>query len=167
MIKLTRVLSEAKPHAATLRLPIDKRIKSRLRAELTDGREVGLFLPRGLVLRHGDLLESDEGLVVRIESAPESVSTVRSVDALLLARACYHLGNRHVPLQVEAGWIRYLHDHVLDDMVRGLGLEVTSEEAPFEPEAGAYQSNGHGHHHTQDGYHHTQDGHHHGHDHHH
>ncbi|MFC6671795.1 urease accessory protein UreE [Marinobacterium aestuariivivens] len=149
-------------------------MKSRLRAELTDGREVGLFLPRGLVLRHGDLLGSDEGLVVRIESAPESVSTVRSSDALLLARACYHLGNRHVPLQVEAGWIRYLHDHVLDDMVRGLGLEVTSEEAPFEPEAGAYQSGGHGHHHTQDGHHHTQDGHHHtqdghhhGHDHHH
>ncbi|NVK39808.1 MAG: urease accessory protein UreE [Oceanospirillaceae bacterium] len=166
MIKLTRVLPEAKPHAAVLRLPIDKRIKSRLRAELTDGREVGLFLPRGLVLRHGDLLESDDGLVVQVESAPESVSTVRSGDALLLARACYHLGNRHVPLQVEAGWIRYLHDHVLDDMVRGLGLEVASEQAPFEPEAGAYQSSGHGHHHHGDsghdhGHHHNQDGHHH------
>ncbi|GGO82045.1 urease accessory protein UreE [Marinobacterium nitratireducens] len=163
MIKLTRVLRDAKPHEAALRLPIDKRIKSRLRAELTDGREVGLFLPRGLVLRHGDLLESDDGLVVQVESAPETVSTVRSTDALLLARACYHLGNRHVPLQVEAGWIRYLHDHVLDDMVRGLGLEVIAEQAPFEPEAGAYQSSGQGHHHhgDDDGHEHSHGGHHH------
>jgi urease accessory protein len=109
---------------------------------------VGLFLPRGLTLRNGDLLQSDDGLVVRIEAAPEPVSTVRSHDALALARVCYHLGNRHVPLQVEAGWVRYLHDHVLDDMVRGLGLEVIFEQAPFEPEAGAYQGGSHGHSHA-------------------
>ncbi len=147
MIHLTKVLDAAQPHNAELRLPIDKRIKSRLRAQLEDGREVGLFLPRGLTLRNGDLLQSDDGLVVRIEAAPEPVSTVRSSNALALARACYHLGNRHVPLQVEAGWVRYLHDHVLDTMVRGLGLEVTFEEAPFEPEAGAYQGGSHGHSH--------------------
>ncbi|UTW11929.1 urease accessory protein UreE [Marinobacterium rhizophilum] len=151
MIHLTQVLGSCQPHSATLRLPIDKRIKSRLRAELEDGREVGLFLPRGLTLRDGDLLQSDAGLVVRIKAAPEPVSTVRSADALALARACYHLGNRHVPLQVEAGWVRYLHDHVLDAMVRGLGLEVTFEQAPFEPEAGAYQGGSHGHSHAHDG----------------
>jgi urease accessory protein len=148
MIHLTKVLNEPQPHTAELCLPIDKRIKSRLRAELVDGREVGLFLPRGLTLRNGDLLQSDDGLVVRIEAAPEPVSTVRSHDALALARVCYHLGNRHVPLQVEAGWVRYLHDHVLDDMVRGLGLEVIFEQAPFEPEAGAYQGGSHGHSHA-------------------
>nr|WP_067291266.1 urease accessory protein UreE [Marinobacterium profundum] len=157
MIHLTKVLDSPQPHSAELRLPIDKRIKSRLRAELEDGREVGLFLPRGLTLRNGDLLQSDDGLVVRIEAAPEPVSTVRSNNALALARVCYHLGNRHVPLQVEAGWVRYLHDHVLDDMVRGLGLEVAFEEAPFEPEAGAYQggshagSHGHSHGHSHAG----------------
>lgn len=149
MIHLIKVLDVPQPHTAELRLPIDKRIKSRLRAELEDGREVGLFLPRGLTLRNGDLLQSDDGLVVvRIVAAPEPVSTVRSNDALALARVCYHLGNRHVPLQVEAGWVRYLHDHVLDDMVRGLGLDVLFEQAPFEPEAGAYQGGSHSHSHS-------------------
>jgi urease accessory protein len=63
---------------------------------------------------------------------------VTSEDAWQLARASYHLGNRHVALQIGRGWVRYQHDHVLDDMVRGLGLTVTIEQAPFEPEAGAY-----------------------------
>lgn len=92
-------------------------------------------------------------MIVEVIAADETVSTVRSDDAVLLARACYHLGNRHVPLQVEAGWCRYLHDHVLDDMVRGLGLSVETETAPFQPEPGAYggSSGGHthGHHHAQ------------------
>jgi len=82
---------------------------------------------------------------VQVLAAPERVSTVRCADPLLLARAAYHLGNRHVPLQIEAGFLRYQHDHVLDEMVRGLGLEVLIEQAPFEPEAGAYQSAPHGH----------------------
>jgi urease accessory protein len=77
-----------------------------------------------------------------ILAAPEQVSVARTDDALLLARACYHLGNRHVALQITPGELRYLADHVLDDMVRGLGLAVTQESAPFEPEAGAY-SHGH------------------------
>ena len=68
-------------------------------------------------------------------------------DPWSLARAAYHLGNRHVALQVGSGWLRYLHDHVLDDMVRGLGFEVVVEEAPFEPEAGAYGGHGHSHSH--------------------
>jgi urease accessory protein len=79
--------------------------------------------------------------VVRVEAASERVSTVRSDDPLRLSRACYHLGNRHVALQIEPGRLRYLHDRVLDDMVRSLGLEVDTEDAPFEPEPGAY---GHG-----------------------
>jgi len=137
----------------TLSLPFETRQKSRFRAQFEDGTPVGVVLDRGLILRHGDVLKSDDGVRVRIEAAPEPVSQVRGNDPLLLARACYHLGNRHVPLQIEADGLRYLHDHVLDDMVRGLGLDVEFTHAPFEPEAGAYAGGGHGH------------GHHHGHHH--
>lgn len=105
---------------------------------LDDGREAGVFLERGESLKHGDLLVSDDGILVRVEAAPERVSTVMSQDPHLLARACYHLGNRHVALQIEPQRLRYLHDHVLDDMVRGLGLAVIVDYAPFEPEPGAY-----------------------------
>ncbi|MBK6508356.1 MAG: urease accessory protein UreE [Haliea sp.] len=139
-------LHGAHTHSATLSLPIDQRVKSRLKVTLDDGREAGLFLPRGEILRGGDLLQSTEGLVIQVQAAAETVSTVHSDNALALARACYHLGNRHVPLQITADWVRYQHDHVLDDMVRGLGLTVAVEQAPFEPEAGAYK---HGHGHTQ------------------
>ena len=75
----------------------------------------------------------------------ETVSTVHTGDAVMLARASYHLGNRHVALQIGAGWLRYQHDHVLDDMLRGFGLEVRVEEAPFEPEGGAYVAANHSH----------------------
>ncbi len=150
MLRLTEVIKDSRQACASLSLPIEKRIKARLRAALDDGREVGLFLPRGLTLRHGDRLGNEEGLVVEIKAAPEQVSSVYCDDPLLLARACYHLGNRHVPLQIEPGMVRYQHDHVLDDMLRGLGLEVVSEQAPFEPEEGAYggQSGGHSHGHS-------------------
>lgn len=144
MIELTRRLDAGKP-LASLTLPLEKRIRSRLRAVLDDGREVGLFLERGQVLRDGDLLASADGLVVRVRAAPEPVSEVACADPLLLARACYHLGNRHVALQIKEGRLRYQHDHVLDDMLRGLGLEPGFAEAPFEPEPGAYGGSAHGH----------------------
>ena len=127
-----------------LELPYEIRQKSRFRAPLQGGGEAGVVLERGQVLRDGELLCSDDGLVIEVRAAAESVSTVRSDDARMLARACYHLGNRHVPLQIGAGWVRYLHDHVLDGMVQALGLDLLHEHAPFEPEAGAYQ--GHTHH---------------------
>jgi urease accessory protein len=119
-------------------LPFGERSKSRLRAVLDNGEEAGLFLERGSVLRNGDLLLADDGRVVEVQAAPETVSTVHTENVLMLARASYHLGNRHVPLQIGPGWLRYVHDHVLDDMLRGFGLEVTVEKAPFEPEGGAY-----------------------------
>ena len=79
-------------------------------------------------------------------AADEAVSTVRSRDSLALARACYHLGNRHTPLEIRDGRIRYAHDHVLDEMLRGLGLEVRAEQVPFDPEPGAYgRGEGHAH----------------------
>tara|TARA_R110001592_G_scaffold357416_1_gene660456 strand:- start:9558 stop:10025 length:468 start_codon:yes stop_codon:yes gene_type:complete len=145
MICIEKRLRSATDHTATLSLPIDQRIKSRLKVTLDDGREAGLFLPRGAVLRGGDLLESTDGVVIKVQAAAETVSTIYSDDAHALARICYHLGNRHVPLQITAIWVRYQHDHVLDDMVRGLGLTVEVEQAPFEPEAGAYQSGNHSH----------------------
>lgn len=123
---------------ACITLPFEQRQKSRLHAYLDDGREVALLLPRGTVLRHGDVLRGDDGLLVRVQAAPEAVSTAYTDDSLSLARACYHLGNRHVPLQIGAAWLRYLQDHVLDDMVQKLGLRLVQEQAPFEPEAGAY-----------------------------
>lgn len=129
---------------ASLTLAFDLRQRSRLRTRLDNGEEAALYLQRGLVLRDGDCLCTADGFTAIVRAAPELVSTVHSDDPTLMARACYHLGNRHVPLQVANGWARYLHDHVLDEMVRGLGLTVISEQAPFEPEAGAYGKTGDG-----------------------
>lgn len=123
---------------AILTLPFELRQKSRLLARLDNGESVALFLPRGTVLRQGDLLRTKTGMVIQVNAALEEVSTATTDDPLLLARACYHLGNRHVPLQIGPNWLRYLHDHVLDGMVRKLGLAIVREHAPFEPEAGAY-----------------------------
>jgi urease accessory protein len=129
---------ESESVLSTLTLTRDQRIRSRLKVTLDNGIEAGLFLARGSVLQQDSRLQADSGEVIRIVAASESVSTVTVDDALLLARACYHLGNRHVALQISAGFIRYQHDHVLDDMLRGLGLSVSVEMAPFEPESGAY-----------------------------
>ena len=152
------------PAAEQLVLPFELRQKSRLRARLASGTEVGLFLERGIVLRGRDLLLAEDGTVIEVVAALETVSTVRDADAMRLSRAGYHLGNRHVPVEIGAGWLRYGHDHVLDDMVRGLGLTVVVEQAPFEPEAGAYgHSHGHGHSHEPDHSHTHEAGHAHGH----
>ncbi|AIL61997.1 urease accessory protein UreE [Pseudomonas alkylphenolica] len=149
MIVFTRRLNEAEEVSTTVTLTLDTRIKSRVRVTLDDGREAGLMLERGQLLRGGELLGDELGAeVVRVVAAAEQVSTVCCDDPLLLARASYHLGNRHVPLQIEGGFLRYQHDHVLDEMVRGLGLQVAVEQAPFEPEAGAYQSAPHSHVHS-------------------
>ena len=143
MLKLTQFAPLGASHRDTLTLPYEARQKSRLLAKTDSGAKMGLFLPRGTVLRGGDLLTGPESGVVLIRAAPEPVSVARTDDALLFARACYHLGNRHVALQIAPGELRYLADHVLDDMVRGLGLEVSRESAPFEPESGAYHGHGH------------------------
>jgi urease accessory protein len=138
MLQITEKLTTPAAATTTLTLPFESRQKSRLRATLDDGTEVGLFLERGTVLRDGDVLRADNGTLVAVRAAPEDVSIAYTNDEHLLARACYHLGNRHVPLQIGHGWLRYQHDHVLDDMVAQLGLTVKFERAAFEPEAGAY-----------------------------
>ena len=146
-LQIVERLSENLPAQATLTLPFEARRKSRLRTRLDNGADVGIFLPHGTVLHDGDRLRTTDGLVVEVRAALETVSTARADDALTLARAAYHLGNRHIPLQLGPGWLRYPHDHVLDGMVRDLGLEVTDEQVPFEPEAGAYSG---GHHHAHE-----------------
>ena len=144
MLSFTRKLGPGTDARGSLTLTLDQRVKSRLRVVLDDGAEAGLFLQRGGILRHGDRIATEDGYVVEVRAAPEPVSTVRCGDPQLIARACYHLGNRHVPLQIEPGWLRYQHDQVLDEMLRGLGLEPELEQAPFEPEPGAYSGHGHG-----------------------
>jgi len=154
MIELQERVAHDAKFTATVTLPIDKRIKSRLRVTLDDGRDAGILLARGESLQHGDKLASSDGTVVMVQAAKEKLSIVRCSDRLLFARAAYHLGNRHVPVEIVidqshldvTGVITYLHDHVLDDMLRGLGLEVQSVTAAFNPEAGAY-GGGHHHHH--------------------
>ena len=140
------------PATEVLELDFSTRTKSRLRARLASGVEAGLFLPRGTILRGGQKLQSRDGRIVEVRSAPEDLLEARCASSLELARAAYHLGNRHVAVQVgrDAGgdWLRIQADHVLEGMLVGLGALVSNLRAPFEPEAGAYA---HGHQHPGDG----------------
>jgi len=130
--------------AARLGLTFDARQKTRLRAVLDNGESVALLLPRGETLRGGDLLVASDGRVIELIALPEAVVRVACDSPRELARAAYHLGNRHIPVEVGEGWLRIAEDHVLEQMLLGLGASLTREQAPFEPEAGAY--GGHGHH---------------------
>ena len=146
MLQFTQRVENTLTAPNTVTLPIEKRVKSRIRVTLDDGRDAGIVLPRGEQLRSGDKLQSTDGEVVEVLAADESLSLVRCTSALEFARACYHLGNRHVPVEILpsdpafglVGTVTFLHDHVLEDMLRGLGLTVESVSAPFNPEPGAY-----------------------------
>jgi urease accessory protein len=151
------------PASGRLRLDYDGRTKSRFRARLEDGEEIAVKLPRGTVLAGGARLLTDDGRSIEVVAADETLSVATTSDPLLLARAAYHLGNRHVPLEIGLGRLAYQHDHVLDEMVRRLGLALSVERAPFMPEGGVYGHGGHqGHHHHHD---HDHGHHHHDHDH--
>lgn len=131
----------------SLPLTAEERTRSRHYFETETGQGVYLQLPRGTVLRHGDLLQSDDQTVlVRVIAQPEPVLVVTAVTPLDLLRAAYHLGNRHVPLQVTAEYLRLASDAVLQAMLEQMGVQVTQAILPFEPEAGAYGSQGHHHH---------------------
>ena len=134
----------------TVTLPFAARQKSRQRVVLDSGRDAGILLAPGTALDDGDLLRAADGTAVRVQAAAEAVTTARTADPLRLARACYHLGNRHVALQVGPGWVRLLPDHVLDAMLGVLGLNVMHERVIFEPERGAYGGHTHGHGHAHD-----------------
>lgn len=127
----------------TICLSFDERNKSRGKAAAQDGQMVVWFLQRGEYLQQNDMLKTDCGQFVQIVAAEEPVSKVTTDDPFLLTRAAYHLGNRHVPLQVEPTMLLYQPDHVLDDMIRGLGLTVERIHSAFQPEDGAYHSHDH------------------------
>ena len=141
---LTQRLAAASETVATLTLALtaDERTRSRHRFDSTEGQAVYLQLPRGTVLRDGDRLQSDDGLVVRVLAKPEPVLTVRAEGELPLLQAAYHLGNRHIPLEIQPTYLRLSPDAVLRNMLEHRGLHVVEEVQPFQPEAGAY---GHGH----------------------
>jgi urease accessory protein len=147
MLRIERRAEPESEPSDTLRLAYDDRKKSRMRVWSEQRREVGIFLPWGSVLRDRDLLAANSGEVLLVRAAAEPLSEVRTRDWHLLTRAAYHLGNRHVPLQIQPGILRYQRDHVLDEMLEQMGLPVLAVEAPFEPEAGAY-AGGHSHAHA-------------------
>jgi urease accessory protein len=123
----------------TLPMTAVDRTRSRHRVETEAGEMLNLHFPRGTVLRDQDLLQSEDGsCLVRVIAKPEPVLTVRAATGLLLIRAAYHLGNRHVSLEVTNNYLRFSPDSVLQEMLEKMGLEVTEEIVPFQPETGAY-----------------------------
>ncbi len=155
MLTLNTRVTDAAQIAGELVLPFELREKSRLRAALTTGEEVALFLVRGTVLRDGDLLRGDDGRIVKIIAAAEATYRVECAEAQTLLRCAFHLGNRHTQAQVGEGYLRIRKDPVLKDMLTGLGADVIEEQAPFEPEAGAYAAGFGGGHHHHDGHTHS------------
>jgi urease accessory protein len=128
-------------------LPFDLRQKSRLRVTLDNGVEAALFLARGTVLRDGDLLEAEDRTLIRVVAAPENILNVTANKPYDLMRAAYHLGNRHVPVELGEGYLKLATDPVLKEMLAQLGLTLREDCLPFQPEPGAY---GGGHRHGHD-----------------
>lgn len=135
--------------AATVTLDWDTRQKSRFHAVDSQGRELGVFLPRGTAARGGDVLVAEDGSLVRVLAAPQALLRISACQAhgspFDLVRAAYHLGNRHVQIELRPDHLKIEPDHVLADMLRAMHLIVREVEEGFEPEAGAYAAGGHGH----------------------
>jgi len=151
--------------APTITLDWDQRQHSRLNGLSSNGDSVALFLPRGKVLRGGDIMVSEQGELLRIISADQSVLKITSCSIhgtpLDLPRAAYHLGNRHIPIEIQSTHLLIEPDHVLEEMLKNMGLIVQKSELPFEPEAGAYEhASGHAAHHDHDHDHPHHHGHH-------
>lgn len=142
--------------AATVELDWDVRQKSRFDATDSLGRSLGVFLPRGTVVRGGDVLVAEDGSMVKVSAAPQAVLKITHCSnhgtPFDLIRAAYHLGNRHVPIELQPDHLKIEPDHVLADMLRAMHLIVHAVEEAFEPENGAYATGGHhgGHHHEHD-----------------
>jgi urease accessory protein len=152
MLRIERYADREIPEAELrdlpkLVLPFDLRRRSRLRTSLANGTEAALFLPRGTVLRDGDLLEAEDGTLIKVESAREDVLFVTAQTPHVLLRAAYHLGNRHTRVELGEDFLKIEADPVLLEMLVQLGATVRQEYAPFQPEGGAY---GGGHRHGHD-----------------
>ena len=139
-LTFTKILAPSveKPVDFTLYLSAEERTRSRHRWETAEGKTVVVRLPRGKVTRDGNLLASEAGKVLRIVAKPEPILTVTGTTPLDLLRAAYHLGNRHVPLEIAPTYLRLSPDPVIESMLVKLGVAVTAEIAPFQPETGAY-----------------------------
>ena len=144
--------------AAYVELDWDIRQKSRFAACDSQGRELAVFLPRGQAVRGGDVLVAEDGSLIRVLAAPQKVLRITACaehgSPFDLMRAAYHLGNRHVPIELQPDHLKIEPDHVLADMLRSMHMSVVEADLPFEPEGGAY------------GGHVSNDGHEHSHDHH-
>lgn len=142
--------------AATVELDWDVRQKSRFDATDSTGRALGVFLPRGTAVRGGDVLVAEDGSLVRVIAAPQAVLKITPCahhgSPFDLVRAAYHLGNRHVPIELQPDHLKIEPDHVLADMLRAMHLTVNAVDESFEPENGAYGQHGgaHGHSHDDD-----------------
>jgi urease accessory protein len=152
---LAKVLLQRAP---TVELDWDVRQKSRFDATDSTGRLLGIFLPRGSVVRGSDVLVAEDGSLIRVLAAAQPVLKITPCSAhgspFDLTRAAYHLGNRHVPIELQPDHLKIEPDHVLADMLRAMHLIVTPVHEPFEPESGAYASGGHAHH-EHHGHHHS------------
>jgi len=135
ILYIREILTESLPATATLTLTFELRRKNNLRTKLDSGSDVLLALPHGHVLHNDEVLRSEDGIIVRVIAAKEKVSTAYTRDTFTLTRTCYHLGVRHVPIQIGIDWVRYKYNPIVDDMVKAMGLEVREEEAPFDPES--------------------------------
>ncbi|NEO26916.1 MAG: urease accessory protein UreE [Kamptonema sp. SIO4C4] len=146
MLTLVERVSE-KNAIASVQLPLtaEERTRSRHRFETAEGGVFVLALPRGTVVQDGELLRSQSGEIVQIIAKPEPVLTVTSAQPLTLLKAAYHLGNRHIPLEITPTYLRLSPDRVLQQMLENLGLTIQSEIAPFHPEIGAYGQSHHSH----------------------
>lgn len=123
-------------------LTFEERRRSRQRVRLESGAEACLLLPRGISLGDGDLLQATDDAVIAVKAADEDLTAVRTSDSLLLTRAAYHLGNRHVLLEIMPGELRYPGEPVLDKLMLWMGLEIEAIRAPFFPDPGAYYAHG-------------------------
>ncbi|MDC5086776.1 urease accessory protein UreE [Acinetobacter baumannii] len=143
----TQRLEDISPDQAfeTVELTFDTRQKSRFRAALASGVDIGADLPRTGILRSGSYIATQEGDVLRVDAKPERLMKVTAQTEFDLLKAAYHLGNRHVPLMLTPTALYFEPDHVLAEMVEGLGLTVTETDHPFEPESGAYAQHSHDH----------------------
>jgi urease accessory protein len=157
MIQIAKCLPQgaglAKPllsRASEVVLDWDVRQKSRFETTDSLGRTLGVFLPRGTVIRGGDVLVGEDGSMFRVVAAPQTVLKITHCtdhgSPYDLIRAAYHLGNRHVPIELKPDHLKIEPDHVLADMLRAMHLIVQAVDEPFEPESGAYSSGGHAHH---------------------
>lgn len=154
MLQVSKLMPQGKglapvllKRAAAIELDWDVRQKSRFDATDSSGRRLGVFLPRGTVARGGDVLVAEDGSLIKVIAAPQSVLRITHCahhgSPYDLIRAAYHLGNRHVPIELKPDHLKIEPDHVLADLLRAMHLIVHAVDEAFEPENGAYGSGGH------------------------